>query len=61
MSDSREKMSAAARVLGLDRRRIQDPLVGTLELADPVARVELRLEEVARNRDFMCGRYSAVR
>lgn len=23
--------------------------------------VELRLEEVARNRDFMCGRYSVVR
>ena len=23
--------------------------------------VELRLEETARNRDFMCGRYSVVR
>ena len=23
--------------------------------------VELRLEEVARNRDFLCGRYSVVR
>ena len=23
--------------------------------------VELRLEEIARNRDFMCGRYSVVR
>ena len=50
---------AAARNLSF--KKAAQELVSTMDRPDPLLEIAFRLEEIARNRDFMCGRYTVVR